>query len=65
MLPRSALLSLSALVLSLAAGPAGAHPQTPPAAAPASPTAPPLRSAPMFLVIYRAGPAWKTGVVFT
>jgi uncharacterized protein YciI len=63
MLPRSALLSVSALALCLAASPPGAHAQTPPASAPASPTAPPpMRSAPMFLVIYRAGPAWKTGV---
>ena len=63
MLPRFALLPLSALVLVLAAGPVSSHGQAPPdTAAPASPAAPALRSAPLFLVIYRAGPAWKTDV---
>jgi uncharacterized protein len=66
MLPRSGLLSLSALAFCLAAARAGGHAQAPPApappAAPVAPAAAPLRSAPMYLVIYRAGPAWKAGV---
>jgi uncharacterized protein YciI len=61
MLPRSARLSPFALAFCLACAPTGLHAQTPPiATAPAAPA--PLRSAPMYLVIYRAGPAWKAGV---
>jgi uncharacterized protein YciI len=66
MLPRSARLSLCALALCLMAGPARAHAQTPPAtAAPGPPAAAPMRSAPLYLVIYRAGPAWKGEVAAT
>jgi uncharacterized protein YciI len=59
---KSAFVSLSALAVCLAAGLHAQAPPVPTAPAPAAATAAPLRSAPMYLVIYRAGPAWKAGV---
>lgn len=61
MLPRFLLVPFSVVMLCLATGGGTIQAQSPPAPAtpPAATTAAPMRAAPLYLIVYKAGPAWQ------
>jgi uncharacterized protein YciI len=61
MFKRFVLVPVQAVMLCLAAGSGVMEAQSPPAPAtpPAATTAAPMRAAPLYLIVYKAGPAWK------
>jgi uncharacterized protein YciI len=61
-MPRSLCALLSVFLVCLAASAAAQAPQSPAAAAPAAAPAVPMTAPAGFLVVYKAGPAWRTDV---
>jgi uncharacterized protein YciI len=63
MRPTSVLVPFHAMMLCLATASGVIEAQSPPAQTPAAPpaatTAAPMRAAPLYLIVYKAGPAWK------